>query len=122
MQLKRILVSLLVVVLMLSATVFASAEDTVVLTAGAATLGIEVGTTPASVEGNLQAKPGDKIDVSITITNNPGVAKIQVSMAYDANFFAPLLTTLARQLPKVVFSSLRIPLEVSTELLPMIKR
>jgi hypothetical protein len=91
MQLKRILVSLLVVVLMLSATVFASAEDAVVLTAGAATLGIEVGTTPASVEGNLQAKPGDKIDVSITITNNPGVAKIQVSMAYDANFFAPVV-------------------------------
>ena len=90
MQLKRILVSLLVVVLMLSATVFVSAED-VLLTANGATLDIEVGTTPASESGNLQAKPGDKIDVSITITNNPGVAKIQVSMAYDANFFAPVV-------------------------------
>lgn len=90
MQLKRILVSLLVVVLMLSATVIVSAEDLLVAT-NDATLDIEVGTTPASESGNLQAKPGDKIDVSITITNNPGVAKIQVSLIFDAELFAPVV-------------------------------
>lgn len=90
MQLKRILVSLLVVVLMLSATIIVSAEDLLVAT-NDATLDVEVGTTPASESGNLQAKPGDKIDVSITITNNPGVAKIQVSLIFDAEYFAPVV-------------------------------
>ncbi len=90
MQLKRILVSLLVVVLMLSATVIAFAEDTVLSTSGA-TFDVAVVTTPAAEDGTLLAKPGDKIDVSITITNNPGVAVFETTLKYDATLLEPVV-------------------------------
>ncbi len=91
MQLKRILVSLLVVVLMLSATVVIGAEDTVLSTT-AATFDIAVGTEPAAESnGTLVVKAGDKIDVSITITGNPGVSMLQFVLKYNADVLAPVV-------------------------------
>ena len=79
MQLKRLVFSLLVVILILSATSVA------VFAAEPATFDIAVETTStADAEGDLLVKPGDRIDVSITITNNPGVSMLEFVVAYDS--------------------------------------
>ena len=92
MQLKRILVSLLVVIMMLSLTVVvASADEAVVLTTtSAATLDLAVGTTPTAEEGAISVKPGDKIDVTITIENNPGIIALSYRLKYNAEVLAPV--------------------------------
>ena len=77
MQLKRILVSFLVAVMMISLAVVAvSAAD------DAATFGITVDS--ANAEGNIKVTPGDSIDVDVKITNNPGVGSINFEVVYDA--------------------------------------
>lgn len=76
MQLKRILVSFLVAVMMISlAIVAASAANE------NATFGISV--ESADAEGNIEVTPGD-IDVDVKITNNPGVSSINFEVVYDA--------------------------------------
>ncbi len=92
MQLKRILVSLLVVVLMLSAVVIVSADDMQVTSAAAdAAFNVEVVTDPVAEDGLLAVNGGDKINVSITITNNPGVAFFQFDLKYDTTILEPVL-------------------------------
>ena len=93
MQLKRILVSLLVVVLMLSATVIASASDDVIVTTSAPveTFVAAAVTNPAADDdGNLLAKAGDEIVVSITINNNPGATCIDFTLTYDVDALVPV--------------------------------
>ncbi len=78
MQLKRILVSLLVAVMMISMAVFAaSAADT-----GVGTLDIAVESSDA--EGYLPVTPGGTLDVNIVVTNNPGVSVTSFEIVYDA--------------------------------------
>jgi flagellar basal body-associated protein FliL len=79
MQLKRILVSLLVAMMIISTgIIFASAED-----AAVPTIAVET-TSTADAEGKVAAKPGDTIEVNVVIKNNPGIALIQFAVKYDA--------------------------------------
>ena len=91
MQLKRILVSLLVVIMMLSLSVVAvSADEVFTTTAATTTLDLAVGTTPAADEGVVTVKPGDTIDVTITINNNPGIVALSYKLQYDVEALAPV--------------------------------
>lgn len=79
MQLKRILVSLLVAMMIISTgIIFASAED-----AAVPTIAVET-TSTADAEGNVAAKAGDTVEVNVVIKNNPGIALIQFELKYDA--------------------------------------
>jgi hypothetical protein len=80
MQLKRILVSLLVAMMIISTgVIFASAED-----AAVPTIAVET-TSTADAEGNVPAKAGDTVEVNVVIKNNPGIALIQFAVKYDAD-------------------------------------
>lgn len=83
MQLKRILVSLLVAMMILSTAVVAvSAEDTV--TSATATLDIAVEASTADVEA------GDVVEVNVVIKNNPGVRCVLFTLAWDADHVTPV--------------------------------
>ena len=86
MQLKRILVSLLVAIMMISMVVItASAEDATSTTFDVA---VETNST-ASVNGVL-VKPGDTLEVKVVITNNPGAALTQITFTYDTTVLTPV--------------------------------
>lgn len=97
MQLKRIFVSLLVVILMLSATVIAvSAEDVILTTSAPAAvenfeLAVDVSSAAGSQNEVLTFKKGEKVDVSVTIVNNPGVAYYEFYLDFDAKALAPVV-------------------------------
>ena len=76
MQLKRILITLLVAIMMLSMAVVAvSAADT-------ETFDIAVeSTSTADVE--LPKKPGDTLEIKVVIENNPGAAQVEIDLEYD---------------------------------------
>ena len=66
---KKLISMMLILVLCLALTSFASAEG--------AQLGV------SSPEG----KPGDTVNVNITLSGNPGIASLKLSVAYDADSF-----------------------------------
>lgn len=89
MQLKKILSSLFVVILILSMAVCtASAEETV------KTMDFAVETTStAGSDGKYIVKGGDEIEVSVTIASNPGAAYFQLALEYDAKVLTPVVGT-----------------------------
>ena len=86
MQLKKLLSSLLVVILILSMAVFtASAEETKTMDFAVET------TSTAGSDGKYIVKGGDEIEVSITIASNPGAAYLQLGLEYDAKALTPVV-------------------------------
>ncbi len=86
MQLKKLLSSLLVVILILSMAVFtASAEETKTMD-----FAVETSSTAGS-DGKYIVKGGDEIEVSVTIASNPGAAYLQLSLEYDAKALTPVV-------------------------------
>ena len=80
MQLKRFLMSVLVVVVLLSLTVFsASAEDTDAMSISVA----PVEGATADNTGALVATTGETIILDVTIDSNPGVAYLDLALEYD---------------------------------------
>ncbi len=79
MQLKKIFISLLVVVIALTTLTFAAsaANDTV-------DFAVSVKGT-ADANGDIVFAPGEVIEVVIDVHNNPGIALLEVQIAYDAN-------------------------------------
>ncbi len=77
MQLKRILVSLLVAVMMITLAVVAASA------AGQAGT-FDVAVESADVEGYLPVTQGEALVVNILVTNNPGVSVASFEVAYDA--------------------------------------
>ena len=91
MQLKKILVSLLVAIMILSTAVIGVSAADAVTTSANATFDIAVETkTAADAEGNVAAKAGDTVEVSVVIKNNPGVALLQFTLKYDAETLTPV--------------------------------
>lgn len=89
MQLKKIFVSLLVVIMILSTVVIgAMATDT------AANDVFEISVAVSATEtkdGSMFAVPGDTFEVNVTIENNPGAAFVQFTVKYDAEFVKPVV-------------------------------
>jgi uncharacterized protein (DUF58 family) len=86
MQFKKVLISLLVVVLLFSMTVFAaSATETVEYFEFA----VETNFT-ADSEGKIVVKGGDEVEVTVKIDSNPGVAYFQVDLVYDSEAVTPV--------------------------------
>lgn len=91
MQLKKILVSLLVAIMILSTAVIGASAAEAVTTSAKTTFDIAVETkTTADAEGNVAAKAGDTVEVSVVIKNNPGVALLQFTLKYDAETLTPV--------------------------------
>jgi flagellar basal body-associated protein FliL len=85
MQLKRILVSLLVAIMMISLVVVtASAED-----ATSTTFDVAVETSTATVDGVL-VNPGSTFEVKVVIENNPGAALTQITFTYNTAVLTPV--------------------------------
>lgn len=80
MQPKRIITMLLVVALTLCcfATTVA-AED-----AKKFDMAVEVKSSTAVIDNPLNVRPGDSVDVSVTIKNNPGIITLKFALNYDA--------------------------------------
>ena len=88
MQLKRIFVSLLVAMMILSmAVIAASAADTASTTFDVA---VEVKDSTADADGNVLVNPGDTLEINVVIKNNPGAAFAQISFVYDATELTPV--------------------------------
>ena len=83
MQLKRIIMTLLVAILMLSmAVVAASAADS-------ETFDIAVGSdSTADVEESLN--PGDIVEIKVVIQNNPGASMVEIDLVYDPAVLVPV--------------------------------
>ena len=91
MQLKKILVSLLVAIMILSTAVIGASAAEAVTTSAKSTFDIAVETkTTADAEGNVAAKAGDTVEVSVVIKNNPGVALLQFVLKYDDKTLTPV--------------------------------
>ena len=85
MQLKKIIFTLLVVVIALTTLTFgAAAADA---TTADFTVSIS-GTVNAA--GEIVYAPGETIDVVIDVNNNPGIALLEVHVKYDATVLAPV--------------------------------
>lgn len=89
MQAKRILSLLVVVVLTILCGVMSiSAQDNAVNFEYA----VEVNASTAIVEEpGLQVKPGETIDVSVTVTANPGIKFMKFAVVYDAAALTPVV-------------------------------
>ena len=86
MQFKKLLSSLLVVILILSiAVITASAEETKTMD-----FAVETSSTAGS-DGKYIVKGGDEIEVSVTIASNPGAAYLQFDLEYDAKALTPVV-------------------------------
>ncbi|MBR2335250.1 MAG: hypothetical protein IKA62_03375 [Clostridia bacterium] len=87
MQLKRIFVSLLVAIMMLSlAVITAVAVDT-----ASATFDVAVEVSSAvDAEAVTLVSAGDTIEVKVVIEKNPGAAYTQVTFFYDADVLTPV--------------------------------
>ena len=85
MQLKKIFISLLVVVIALATfttVVFAADEPSI-------DFAVSVSGT-ADADGNFVYCPGDTVDVVIDVHNNPGIALLEVYLKYDSAILAPV--------------------------------
>ena len=86
MQPKRLIISVLVVILMLGAAVMSVAAAP-----KAFELKVEVNATSAIVtNGPVIMQPGDEIEISVKILDNPGVNMFSANISYDANSFEPV--------------------------------
>ena len=86
MQFKRLFVSLLVVILILSAAAFtasANTEETFVFAADY--------TSAASTGAEPVVGVGDTVEVSIKIEQNPGASYLEVVLSYDATVLTPVV-------------------------------
>ena len=86
MQLKRLFVSLLIVILILSATALVASaknEADVVFT-------VDYKAT-VNADGSLSAKPGDIVEVSVDLVENKGASKLEINVNYDETVFAPVV-------------------------------
>ena len=91
MQLKRVFVSLLVAIMMLSlAVITATAADTASTTFDIA---LETSVSNVDADGNVLVNPGDTLEINVVIKNNPGVATLQLDLAYNPDQLAPVVNT-----------------------------
>ena len=84
MQLKKIFMTLLVVVIAISTLTFA---------ASAATPSIDFAVSvegTADADGRVVFEPGDIVDVVIDVHNNPGIALLEINLKYNSAVFAPV--------------------------------
>ena len=89
MQAKRIFSLLVVVVLTILCGITSIAAQDNALNFEYA---VEVSSSTAIVEEPcLTVKPGDIIDVSVTVTSNPGIKIMKFALAYDAEAVEPVL-------------------------------
>ena len=89
MQAKRIFSLLLIVVLTLTCGAMSvSAQDNAKDFAYA----VEVSSSTAIANDPCFVKPGDIVDVSVTVTANPGIKMMKFALNYDATALAPVLT------------------------------
>lgn len=89
MQAKRIFSLLVVVVLTILCGITSIAAQDNALNFEYA---VEVSSSTAIVEEPcLTVKPGDIIDVSVTVTSNPGIKIMKFALAYNANAVEPVL-------------------------------
>lgn len=107
MQPKRILISLLVVILaLLSAGTVVSAEDSPALD-----MAVEVVSSSTAMSDNLcLVKQGDVVTVSVTIKSNPGIAMAHFDLYYDPAYLRPTVASVdenanAKFTPSGVFPS-----------------
>jgi hypothetical protein len=89
MQLKKVLCSLFVVILILSMAVSTASADETVKTMDFA---VETNSTAGS-DGKYIVKGGDEIEVSVTIASNPGAAYFQLALVYDVKVLTPVVGT-----------------------------
>lgn len=83
MQLKRILMTLLVAILMLSMAVVAASA------AGSETFDIAVESdSTADVVESLN--PGDIVEIKVVIQNNPGASMVEIDLVYDSEVLVPV--------------------------------
>lgn len=88
MQLKKIFVSLLVVIMILSTAVIgAMATDTAAN--DVFEYSVAVSATEAK-DGSVFAVPGETVKVDVTIANNPGAAFVQFTVKYDPEILKPV--------------------------------
>ena len=84
MQLKKILSSILVVILIITAAAFTvSAEE---VAENNFEFAVEINNSTVDSEGFV-VDADDVLDVSLTITNNPGVKRLSIVLEYDADVF-----------------------------------
>lgn len=85
MQPKRIIVSLLVVILaLLSAGTVVSAEDSPTLD-----IAVEVSSSTALSDNLCVVSDGEIVTVSVTIKNNPGISLAHFDVVYNPNYLKP---------------------------------
>ncbi len=89
MQLKRFVITCLVVILTVSALVISITSAD----ADPLKVAVEVSSSTAILNEPLTVKPGDEISVSVTITQNPGISVMQYFMYYDTDALTLLNTT-----------------------------
>ena len=89
MQAKRIISLLVVVVLtILCGVMSVSAQDNAINFEYA----VEVNSSTAIVEEpGLHVKPGDTVEVSVTVTANPGIKMMKFSVVYDSAALTPVV-------------------------------
>lgn len=88
MQPKRIVISLLVVILALfSAATVVSAEDSPTLD-----IAVEVSSSTALSDNLCTVEVGDVVTVSVTINENPGVAFATFRLKYDYDLMSPIMS------------------------------
>ena len=86
MQPKRILITLLVVILAVSlAGLAVSAEGTKYTV----DMAVEASSSTAISENPLKVNPGDTVSVSVTIDNNPGLCAIRFGLVFDKDALEP---------------------------------
>ncbi len=85
MQLKRFLVSLLIAMMIISAAVVSISADDMLTTSAPASFDVALETNVDDI------KAGDTVEFSIVIKNNPGVALLQMELAYDSNAITPIV-------------------------------
>lgn len=88
MQPKRIIISLLVVILaLLSVGTVVSAEDSPALD-----IAVEVSSSSTALSDNLCIGAiGDVVTVSVTIKNNPGICGVHFDVRFDDDYLKPLI-------------------------------
>ena len=80
MQLKRLFISFMVVML-----IFTSAVTSVIAGDASLNLAAEVSSSASLSKEEIVLKPGDSVDISLTISSNPGVATFQAPLTYNTS-------------------------------------
>ncbi len=85
MQLKRFILTCLVVILTVSALVVSASATTAAADADPLKVAVEVDSSTAILNQPLMVKPGDEISVSVTITGNQAINIATIRIKYDTN-------------------------------------